>query len=517
MSRSNTHRRGLAASRTAIERVALWALDLSDAYRALSVNRREWVLQQMIWTDGVRLDKRCLFGTATMVTFFERVSHFVLSVAKKVISTYDTQHPYSHARRAWMRWRDKNLTRDVPQTEIDQGASPSYIYLDDAHGATIDENVHTLAGVQMITTSVQAHYGGRVRLYVLPTTNRPAAHLMLTKLTFNEAGWRIAQHKVQLGRRLDLLGYALDAEKQIIFVPEVKRRGLIRDIEDQLETNGASVIKHKLVERLVGRCIHIGPVIPEIGPYLPPMYRMIHAKVKVNRTGGSVKRVTPTCVKVSGSGQTAAAYQRSLMWLRSRLSSDVTAPLAPRLQFPQPPTPGVVALFSDAAREHETGYGGFAIVTQRQTVALWLAERWSGYTLELLRANIVSMAAGELMGIAILLRAILKELPETTHALIFTDSKSSAEAINTNGSTSLQMNVIIDYMLQDTPVQVLAIWLPGEMNTQADNLSRGREHEFLQAAQANNLKTKQLKPDNSIHTLISRVVAAPQRGGVNVT
>ena len=512
-----THRRGLAASKAATERVALWALDLSDAYRALSVNRREWVLQQMIWTDGVRLDKRCLFGTATMVAFFERVSHFVLSVAKRVIAHYDTQHPYSHARRAWKRWRDNNLTNDLPHTEINQDIAPSYIYLDDAHGAAIDEHVQTVAGTQLITTSVQAHYAGRVRLYVLPTTSRPKAHLLLTKRTFNEAGWRIAEEKVQIGTQLELLGYALDADRQIIYVPEVKRRGLIRDIEDQLETNGVSTVKHKLVERLVGRCIHIGPVIPEIGPYLPPMYRMVHARVKVNITEGSYKRITPTCVNVSGSGQTAKAYQRSLMWLRSRLSSDVSAPLAPRLHFPRPPTPGVVTLFSDAAREQGTGYGGFTIVARHRTQALWLAERWSGPTLALLRANIISMAAGELMGIAILVKALLAELPETTHMLIFTDSKSSAEAINTNGSTSLQMNVIIDYMLENTPVQVLAVWLPGEQNTHADNLSRGKEANFLQAAHTNKLETKRLKPVNPLTTLTSRVVSAPQRGGARVT
>ena len=471
----------------------------------------------MIWTDGARLDKRCLFGTATMVALFERVSHFVLSVAKKVISIYDTQHPYSLARRAWKKWRAANLSNNVPTTEIDQDVSPSYIYLDDAHGAAIDEHVHTVTGTQVVTTSVQAHYGGKVRLYVLPTTRRPNAHLLLTKRIFNEAGWRIAEDKVQLGNRLDLLGYALDADKQIIYVPEVKRRGLIRDIEDQLESNGKSIVRHKLVERLVGRCIHIGPVIPEIGPYLPPMYRMVHAKVKVNRSGSSYKRIAPFCVKVSGSGQTATAYQRSLVWLKSRLSSDVTAPLAPRLHFPKPPTPGVVALFSDAAREEGTGYGGFTVITRHRTEALWLAEQWSGPTLALLRANIVSMAAGELMGIAILVRALLVELPDTTHMLIFTDSKSSAEAINTNGSTSLQMNVIIDYMLDSTPVQVLAVWLPGENNTHADNLSRGRAHEFLQAAQNNKLETKRLKPDNTLPTLISRVVSAPQRGRVSNT
>jgi hypothetical protein len=72
---------GLMASRTVFERVALWALDLSNAYREVQVNRSDHWLQQFIWADGVRLDKRCVFGAAHMPGLFQRVSTFVLAVA----------------------------------------------------------------------------------------------------------------------------------------------------------------------------------------------------------------------------------------------------------------------------------------------------------------------------------------------------------------------------------------------------------------------------------------------------
>ena len=65
-----------------IGRVALWAIDLTDAYRMLAVARRELWLQGFIWSDGVRLDRRALFGSAHLVQLFQRVSSFVLAVAK---------------------------------------------------------------------------------------------------------------------------------------------------------------------------------------------------------------------------------------------------------------------------------------------------------------------------------------------------------------------------------------------------------------------------------------------------
>ena len=44
---------GIQASRTALERVALWAIDLIHAFRMLSVQRSEWPQQAYVWLDGV--------------------------------------------------------------------------------------------------------------------------------------------------------------------------------------------------------------------------------------------------------------------------------------------------------------------------------------------------------------------------------------------------------------------------------------------------------------------------------
>ena len=96
--RSTAEKMELELDQQALTRVALWALDLSDAYRMLAVNRSEWWLQQFLWTDGVRLDKRCIFGSANLPGFFERVTLFLLKVAGRRIDAYDAQHPYSLAR-----------------------------------------------------------------------------------------------------------------------------------------------------------------------------------------------------------------------------------------------------------------------------------------------------------------------------------------------------------------------------------------------------------------------------------
>ena len=79
--RSTAAAMGIRASAVVLEQIALWALDLSDAYREIEVNRSEWWQQGFVWYNGVRLDRRCVFGSAHMPGLFQRVSTFVLAVA----------------------------------------------------------------------------------------------------------------------------------------------------------------------------------------------------------------------------------------------------------------------------------------------------------------------------------------------------------------------------------------------------------------------------------------------------
>lgn len=82
-----------------------------------------------MWDDGVRLDRRALFGSAHLVQLFQRVSTFVLAVAKVKIGEYDAQHPYEGARAAWRQGRESafGLEKYAPSrlsTSTTHSASP---------------------------------------------------------------------------------------------------------------------------------------------------------------------------------------------------------------------------------------------------------------------------------------------------------------------------------------------------------------------------------------------------------
>lgn len=78
-------------------------------------------------------------------------------------------------------------------------------------------------------------------------------------------------------------------------------------------------------------------------------------------------------------------------------------PLAPKpkLTFPQIGESGCACVFTDAAREAGTGFGGFMIVEEGPSgspVFLFIEQRWSEASLRKLRRDEWSMPAGEMFG-----------------------------------------------------------------------------------------------------------------------
>ena len=120
-------RLGIHVPALVAERIALWAIDLADAYRMLVVHWSELWMQHFAWSDGARLDTRCVFGAAHMVGFFQRVSSFVLEVVAYRLDLYDVSFPFSEERQAWIRDREERLGGK-------QRTRYENIYLDDTSG-----------------------------------------------------------------------------------------------------------------------------------------------------------------------------------------------------------------------------------------------------------------------------------------------------------------------------------------------------------------------------------------------
>ena len=499
-------RAAVGLSKSDVDRVALWALDLSDAYRMLACARHEWWLQQFVWLDGVRLDKRCEFGTAHLVDLFERVTTFVLAVARHRIRVYDEKVPYGDSRRAWQ--------EDRRGAGLSGECSYQDVYLDDIFGLTCLEPGEALrheeASVVSVVAFVEVRQGGAVRLCLATGGTRSDVHMSVTRETFRQAGWDVAENKVQDGGRLTLLGIGVSVEGEgSLRVPEEKRLGLGAEIEAQLrQIDRGEAVGRRGVERLVGRLSHVAQVVCEGKAYLHPLYRLERASFRSRRRGPGARRaiVKSRSFRIHGATPTARGYRLSLLWWKAALAEDTSVALAPRLLFPEVGDPGCAFGFTDAAREDGTGYGGFTIWQQEGEVASlgYVSEKWDAESLRRLQEDEWSMPAGEMFGATMMISACLRRLEGVTHVVCFTDSKATARALTTGGSGAPQLNLLAQFLQSSFPgVQMLGVYQPGKRNGASDSLSRGKGGAVLEAARAAGLAVERLELPASAASLLS--------------
>jgi len=302
-----------------------------------------------------------------MVEFFQCVSFFVMSVARKRIREFDAQHPYSPAREAWRAWRAEHVAASAGEDSSD--CTATYIYLDDQLGATplqqgepLESRTDADEQPVQISLHVERQTEGTftVKVMLFAEFSRPQTHLEISKRTFEEAGWSVAIDKLQLGFAIDELGLHCSTHGDgITAVPEAKRQGMIQDIISQQPVPegtlaASSSVPRDDMERLVGRCGHIAQVAPEANAFMAPMHRMLHAKIVIYTRGHRRLRVQPSRYDVANAAPAAREYQLALRWWRHALESHISVPLAPQLTFPALSESGVGFMFTDAAREDGT-------------------------------------------------------------------------------------------------------------------------------------------------------------------
>ena len=135
-------------------------------------------------------------------------------------------------------------------------------------------------------------------------------------------------------------------------------------------------------------------------------------------------------------------------------------------------------------------------------------------SLAALQTDIISMAAGELLGNVAMAVGLVDSLPRVTHVVCFTDSSASAGALNSGNSSSLQVNVLVQWLFQRLAgVQLLGVHQPGVRNERADGISREREEAVLREAAAAGAVLLRLPVGGDVWDALQRARDAPQRRG----
>lgn len=140
-----------------------------------------------------------------------------------------------------------------------------------------------------------------------------------------------------------------------------------------------------------------------------------------------------------------------------------------------------------------------------------MEQRWPADVLVALQENELSMVAGEAYGAVVLADAVLTELGDATHMVVFTDSSATEVAINTGNSPSPQLNLLVRWLVERWPgVQFLGVWQKGSRNDVADRISREGLAAVLAEAEGAEMLTDRLHACSSAGDLMRAVWAEPQ-------
>ena len=420
--------------------VKAWARDLKAAYRMWGAQAASLWLQCFLWTDGVRVDERLEFGTASAVQIFERLASLLLAYARLLQSRWDREHPPSHpALRRWLASRD------------DARLSYSHIFIDDSSGVTVDDRE---AGWP----------GGRAR-----------AHFDIVGEVFRAAGFTVPPAKDQFGDVILHLGFRLSlcAGQRGLDYPPERNAALCALIADLLRAKSAA-FKH--VEEVVGILGHLATVLPEAKRFLDAGYAFLFARrhpALHSPRGRSRGTFRPPQLSVGGSGAVASSFRLALSWFQGALQEGLATPLAPRLTFPAPGMYGSDFAFMDASRDW--GIGGWSLLASSPPTFLLIAAPYPPDLVVGARdtgATGISTGALELAAYAIVADQVAARTGGTS-LLTFTDADAAKGAVNSGGSSAPAMRSLLLALFQ-SPRQHLAVRVSTSENKWADDASRGK-------------------------------------------
>ena len=208
-----------------------------------------------------------------------------------------------------------------------------------------------------------------------------------------------------------------------------------------------------------------------------------------------------------------------LRWWKAAFETGFSVPLAHKRSFPLPGTPGCAFIFTDAAREAGSGYGGFSIISvldesnNVHQLMPFLSEVWDPRVCERLQRDEVSMAAGEAFGAIAMMDAMCDSLSGLSHLVIFSDSTATVQLINSNNSSSPQMDYIFRWFVERRPTLfIMAIHIQGIHNCTSDAFSRQGGERFLAEASAAGCTPWPLQPAHECCSMVHDVILQDQRG-----
>ena len=234
----------------------------------------------------------------------------------------------------------------------------------------------------------------------------------------------------------------------------------------------------KLVERLVGRAVHLSQIEPQIVAPLQGGYALLKASWRLPaRRGG--RRVTPSILRLKAGGRRQTQWLYLLHMLRLALEEDVGVPLAHQRVFPGRDEPGSFLSTTDASGTD--GVGGYVFVAERPGEVFLVAEEWPADIRQALQVAAagrsggaeasLSTVAAELFGMWAIPAAVAHHLGRSPSAVTaIGDCQPAVLTIRRSSGRNAQMAAVLEGA-PDVAPRWLAVHVRRTANLDGDVLS----------------------------------------------
>jgi hypothetical protein len=431
--------------------VRVYARDIEAAYRQWGVQRAELFLQCFIFDDGVVVDERLEFGTASSPSLFQRLSRLLCTVADRQCRQWDDEHPPTSSA----------LLQCLAQRRTlgDQQAALGWlqVFLDDINGASINDVLEACP------------------------EGRAATHFAIVGSVFNRAGLPISLPKDQLGTAVLSLGFRVSLSQQSagISYPREKRLALAARLRTLLATaQRQRDVPRRLVEEVIGVLGHLCTVLAEGKLVLDAGYAFLYAR-RLKRA----RSFRPASLAAGAATPTAVKFRQAMHWFLDAVQEEITAPLAHQHIFPHPSGGEHAFVFVDASRLW--GVGGWSLVRRgSQLTFIALAAEYPPALQPAARAESAGgLSTGALeMAAACAGRDLLRRHAAFADLVIFIDNEAARFAINAGSSASAGMRPLLHALFSHETF--LAVRVSTTQNRWADMLSRGDAAKVVTEARA---------------------------------
>ena len=296
-----------------------YAVDMESAFRFVPVQVADLWTQCFFWDSaegpgGACVDCRTAFGGAFAPNRFERISLLVAARAQHDQRAFDFHHPFPQRVQSWRVERRAAQSRGV-LPEGESQATPAYLqaFIDDLTGWSISDLVPIpphLSEIE-IGTAAMSVIGERPA----HSSCRAAVHARIVIHTVRSLGFEASAPKTMCGAAIVVLGLlSAGWPRNRITCPAAKRAAMRDDIARQRIAATEGRARRKLVERLVGRAVHITQVEPQLVAPLQGGYGLLRASWRRRGDGatGGHRRVQPALLKLKAGGR----RQRDWIFLR---------------------------------------------------------------------------------------------------------------------------------------------------------------------------------------------------------